>query len=83
MAQRYEVREVEVHPHASGGESTFELAENERILTTEYRNANRVVMAVMSPTTADRCMGITSNDTRCKKDAQDGSDYCGIHGDDE
>lgn len=78
MAQKYEVREVEVYPNTQGSERTFELADDEEILDSEWRNAHRLVVAIASPTTADRCMALTSDGSRCQHAAKDDSDFCQI-----
>lgn len=86
MAQRFDVREVEVHPRAPDkSPRTFELGDDETILDSEMRHGNTLLLWIATPTTADRCMATTSDGSRCQRDAVEGSNYCPIssHGSDD
>lgn len=85
MSNLLDIREVEVLPNADDSNGRIELADDEEILTAEWRSGHRLVLAVASPTTHDRCIALTSDDIRCKRDAIEGSNYCGLdsHGADE
>jgi hypothetical protein len=89
LTGRYEVEERRVMPNASGDESHVSLAEDEYIVDTTVSRSgamsSTVTVYVATPTTATRCMAITADDTRCQREAADGSDYCALpkHGTDE
>lgn len=79
MTNLLDIREVEVLPNADDSNGRIELEDDEQILTAEWRGSHRLVLAVASPTTYDRCVGLTADDLRCKRDATEDSNYCSLH----
>lgn len=80
--QRYEIREVDVVPHADDVDSQFTLGNDEFVLDANGARAgqvsSRVTIYIATPTTATQCMAVTSDDTRCQREASAGSNYCGL-----
>lgn len=84
----YTIRQEQAYVHAEPEEdperALIEVGENEFVLDSEYRGANRVVVAVATPVeVARRCQYVKDDGGQCSRDAEEGSDYCWQHGGDE
>lgn len=77
----YSIREEDVYIQADSSteEGRIEIGEDETILDSEYRGANRMVVAVASPITDSRCQWVTDAGTQCSRDTEDGDEYCWQH----
>lgn len=75
----YEIREEDVYPKATSAEPrAFDLGEDEFIVDSEYRGANRIVVAIASPVEVEQCQWTLDSGEQCGRDATDG-EYCWQH----
>lgn len=71
----YRVTEYEVSPRSET--DVVELPDGADIVASEYRNPNRLVLAVAIP--VEQCIAETASGDRCQNDAVNGAPVCGIH----
>lgn len=76
----YKVREEHAYPKADSGNEKFTIGEDEFIVDSEYRGANRLVIAIASPVYA---CGADTDDGTCSREVDSADERCWQHEDED